>query len=448
LAGIFTSQNKIRPGAYTNFKSASTGQINTGDRGVVFLPLVLPWGQPEVLIDITAEEYSQGKAFAKTGLTPGSAEAMPLREAFKKANLVRVYKLNTNSGAIAASKEITSGVTATAALAGTLGNKISIKSEAPTPNGPFKLITTVDGIVVDVQTLAKIGDYVPNGWVEFSTTGSTVLGDVAGVTLTGGTDGDTDITATHWEAAFELASTAKWNVLAVLTEDTAVMDIAKTYISNLRENAGKKVQAVTMAYDHNYEGMISTANQGYKIGAEEISPLNFVAWVAGATAGAALNQSNTYQVIDGATDIIVPLSGAAIEEALKSGKLVISRRTDGAIVVEKDINSLHDFGDGRSYVFSKNRVIRTLDDIATRITTVFENSYIGKVNNDVSGRTLFKGNIVGYLNRLQSLGAISDFDSNADIEVLAGDDIESIVVNLAVKVADSMEKLYMTVVVS
>ena len=43
------------------------------------------------------------------------------------------------------------------------------------------------------------------------------------------------------------------------------------------------------------------------------------------------------------------------------------------------------------------------------------------------------------------MGAITEFNSATDIEVLAGNEIDSVVVNLAVKPVDSMEKLYMTV---
>jgi plasmid stabilization system protein ParE len=117
-------------------------------------------------------------------------------------------------------------------------------------------------------------------------------------------------------------------------------------------------------------------------------------------------------------------------------------------VVEKDINTLHTYPRDRSYVFSKNRAIRCLDDIATQVTSLFENTYIGKVDNNASGRTLFKGDIIQYLTRLESANAIQNLDSTADVEVLPGGDIESVVVNLGVQPVDAMEKLYMTVVVS
>ena len=48
---------------------------------------------------------------------------------------------------------------------------------------------------------------------------------------------------------------------------------------------------------------------------------------------------------------------------------------------------------------------------------------------------------------LQGEQAIQNFSSD-DVEVLPGNDIDSIIVNLAIQAVDSVEKIYMTVTVS
>ena len=236
--------------------------------------------------------------------------------------------------------------------------------------------------------------------------------------------------------------------MAVTTKDMVTGDVIKTFIEDLRENAGKKVQAVVYDYNAaNYEGIISV-DQGYKIGDEEVPVESCIAYIAGVTAGADIIESNTYKIVEGATEIIGAKTAGEIEHALQVGKLLLSYRQDRSVVIEKDINTLYNYPAGRSYVFSKNRVIRCLDDIAMQVTQLFENSYVGKVNNNAEGRTLFKAAIIGYLNTLQTRGAIQNFDSTKDIEVVAGNDIESVVCNLAIQPVDSMEKLYMTIKVS
>jgi hypothetical protein len=49
------------------------------------------------------------------------------------------------------------------------------------------------------------------------------------------------------------------------------------------------------------------------------------------------------------------------------------------------------------------------------------------------------------MDELQKLGAITEFDGVADVTVLPGEEIDSVVVDLLVQPVDSMEKLYMTV---
>ncbi len=127
--------------------------------------------------------------------------------------------------------------------------------------------------------------------------------------------------------------------------------------------------------------------------------------------------------------------------------MVLSTRQDGVIVIEQDINTLHTFTPDKGYAFSKNRVIRTLDEINNSTALLFERSYIGKVDNNEDGRNIFKSDVISYLNMLQSIAAIQNFDSAKDIQVYAGEAIDAVVVDLAIQPVDSMEKLYMTVMV-
>ena len=56
--------------------------------------------------------------------------------------------------------------------------------------------------------------------------------------------------------------------------------------------------------------------------------------------------------------------------------------------------------------------------------------------------------IVGYLLTIQNNEGIQNFDPENDIEVLPGNDIDSIVINLSIQAVDSVEKIYMTITVS
>ena len=117
-------------------------------------------------------------------------------------------------------------------------------------------------------------------------------------------------------------------------------------------------------------------------------------------------------------------------------------------MVEQDINTLRTYNEDKSYVFSKNRVIRCLDEIANTALLVFNKQYCGAVSNTFDQRTSFKSQLISYIDTLQNMEAIQNFDASTDISVEQGDTIESVVVDVALQPVDSMEKLYMTVYVN
>lgn len=126
--------------------------------------------------------------------------------------------------------------------------------------------------------------------------------------------------------------------------------------------------------------------------------------------------------------------------------MVLSYRQDESVVIESDINTFTSVNANKGKEFKKNRVIRTLDDINNSIKSTFENKYIGKVDNNASGRNIFKADILSYLKELNRMGAIREVDPE-DIVISEGNDIDSVVVDLGVQPVDAMEKLYMTVIV-
>jgi hypothetical protein len=438
--GTFKSQNKIRPGAYINFKGVAKPLSSLGTRGVVTMPVAMSWGAE--VTELLSTDLIDGKSLPKIGYTAFEEQSQIFREALKHAYKAIIYRLDT--GGTKASATLTP-LTATAKYAGIVGNEITVSVVA---NGDkFDVITLFRGIERDRQTVTAIAELVPNDYVVFSGTGNVVAN--AGVTLTGGENGTVSVAT--YTTYLNVIKAYKWNTMGIPQDVPAVNPNIITFITNMRENLGKKVQAVLYDADADYEGII-TVNQGYKTVTETVSPTTFVAYIAGLTAGSDVDTSNTYHAINGAVSIVypedvTPYGDEEIEEALKAGKMVLSTRQDGVIVIEQDINTLHTFTPDKGYAFSKNRVIRTLDEINNSIALLFERSYIGKVDNNDDGRNIFKADVIAYLNMLQDISAIQNFDSTTDIQVYAGEAIDAVVVDLAIQPVDSMEKLYMTVTV-
>ena len=438
--GTFLAQNKVRPGAYINFKDVGKPVSGLGTRGVMTMPVPMGWG--DTVTELYSSDLLDGKSEAKIGYTAFDEQAQIFREALKNCYKAIIYRLDTGGTKATATLGV---LTATAKYAGGVGNAISIQIVA---NGTkFDVITLFRGSQKDKQTVNLVADLVSNDWVDFSGLGGVVAN--AGVTLTGGTNGTvSDATYTVY---LDTIKSYNWNTMAIPQDNAAAKTAVIAFIKLMRDTYGKKVQAVLFNADADYEGIIVTM-QGYTTVSETISPETFTAYMAGLTAGAAVDTSNTYHAIEGATSITYPVGTTPygdpeILAQLALGHLVLSTRQDGVVVIEQDINSLHTFTPEKGYVFSKNRVIRTLDEINNSISLLFEKSYIGKVDNNDDGRNLFKADVIAYLNTLQSVAAIQNFDSGEDIAIYAGAAIDAVVADLAIQPVDSMEKLYMTVMV-
>lgn len=433
--GTFISQNKIRPGAYLNFKSVETPSISVGSRGIVTFATELDWGAEGELINLYSSDLTSGDSLSKVGLTAFDSGSKLLNLALSNAYLAKIYRLNKGG---AKATKTAGGITITAKYAGKFGNKIAILIKS-LENDVFEVSTYADGYAVDTQKVKTADELVANDYVEFSA--GTELSAISSTLLEGGTNGTTQ--SANYTEYFNLLKTAQWQTLAIVRDDS-VDTLATTFIKQMREDEGKYVQLVLANSDTaDYEGIINNVSSVI-IDGETISALEFNAYVAGITAGASVIESNTGKVVDGAESIVNQLSNDEIISALQNGKFVLSQNQDGKIKVEKDINSLHTFTTDKNYTFSKNRVIRTLDEIGTSVCSIWETTFLGKVSNNEAGRTLFKSSIINYLTELNNMGAIQNFESDK-VEVLAGNDIDSVIANIAIQPVDSMEILYMTI---
>lgn len=437
--GTFTSTNKVRPGAYINFKAVQKPISGIGTRGIVAIPAILGWGPENTVIEVYSTDIANGSSLLKLGHLGSASQIQIIREALKNAYKALVYRLDTGGTKATA---VIENLTAMAKYPGTVGNRISIVIKAV--DSGYEVQTLVDTQIKERQVCETVEELRSNDWVDF--TGSGSLNETAGVTLTSGEDGS--VTQESYSAYLSAMKNKTWNTMACPSLRTSgkgsdINQSVLSYIKGLREH-GRKVQAVVNGYpDANYEGIISV-NQGYLTADETVTMDSFVGYYAGLTAGSSVNQSNTYKLIEGALSILNPLTDEEIEAGLRKGKTMLSYRSDGAVVVEQDINTLYEPNNDVSDVFAKNRVIRCLDDINNYIKQLFENTFIGKVDNSDNGRSLLKSHILSYLGDLARMGAIETINAE-DITVSAGNDISGVVIELSIQPVDAMEKLYMTV---
>jgi len=435
MGGSYSSETKVRPGAYVNVKSRNFSVNLEAEKGIVALPLSLDWGVVKQVIEIDSTSN-----FVKLlGYDISDSALILIREALKKAKKLLVYRLNTGVQAT-----VTSGsLTLTAKYAGTRGNDITVKILANADSNDFTVETYLGELKVDTQVGSTISDLVANDFVSFSGTGNLVAS--AGLVLTGGTSGTTS--GTDYTTFLEDIEKYSFNILAITTSDVASIEsVLKTFIERLRENEGKKIQLVISDYaTADYEGVISVKNGVILSDGTTLSAAQCCAYVGGLCASSDVNKSNTYATYDGAINVSTSYTNSQIEQAIKNGEFVFVEK-NGKVIIEQDINTLVTFTTEKNEYFHKNRVVRCIDTLQREITQLFEDYYIGKVNNDEEGRMLFKSAVIKLINdNYVQKGAIRDFE-NGDITIEAGDSIDSVRATIGIKPVDAMEKLYATII--
>lgn len=445
MGGTFLTQNKVRPGAYINFKAKPQSLMQVSDRGVGALAFPMSWGPEGEIIDLLSSDLTDGSSIAKIGFSATDAETLIPRLALENCYRLKAWRLD--AGGTKASSTIGTGETAlkpVAKYSGICGNNIRIVITQDETSKLYTVETLYNNLRQDLQAkLENAQDLQDNDFVDFNVTENTQLSVTAATTLEGGTNGTVDENKAYPQFWAKMR-TEPCNTIGCLSENETIKTAFCEFIKDLRENEGIKVQGcVYNKPTYDYEGIISS-DQGFKTDVEEVSPASFVAWVTGATAGAELNESNTHKTVQDAIEIINEYSNQQIIDKLQEGCFVISRTRKGTILVEKDINTLHTFTQKRTYDFSKNRVMRVLDEMGNTCMDTWDESYCGKLDNDATGRAVYKADLVSYGNTLQGIKAITNFEGADDIEVLMGNDVDSVVVNWPVQPVDSMEKLYMT----
>lgn len=482
--GTWRIQNKVRPGVYINVRGDGKPVLTTPlGRLLMFQNKPLGWGKNGI-IELTATS----DFIALTGHNSTDEVLAPVHEALKDAETVLLLN-NFDGGAKSTSTK--EGVyTINAKYEGEQGNNISV-SFVPSPlvdDAKTQDITVttlfgtkqVDQVKITLPlatkeaiTAAELTDEkqleVHNDYVDitFGTNPADVTKELnskgeyplytaifngltqnaANVSLTGGSNGTNkvvdDMNDYLENEFYAVATTAGWD------ESSNIHKLLVEEIKLLRENVGIKVRGVVpneTGVVYNYEG-VSTVLNGYVLNdGTVITPNIAAARFAGMSASATPDQALTYTQLDDAAEARPKLNNDKTIEALKAGQIVFTTRSGERVVIEQDINSLTKFTSIKPKDFSKNRIIRTLDEICTNTTQTFETSFLGKVSNNEYGRDLFKANRVSYLSDLESQNMIRDFDPN-DLSLAQGNDKDAVLMDLYVTPVDAMEKLYVNLVV-
>lgn len=425
--GTFTVQNKILPGSYINVVSSDMGANVFGERGVVALGMELDWGDKDI-IELSREEFikNSAKYFARAY---NDISLTDIREAFKNAEKLLIYKLNQTSHKQA------DCTYCSAKGFGARGNRLKVIIAQNPDNGElFDVSLALNNEAVFSQTVSKISELDDNDYVTWNDDAGLSL--TTGTALTGGASGYTE--GIDVQNFFNKLDNYSFNAVAILSEESSYERLLIEYTKRMRDEVGKKFQCVTANSSGDYEGNVYVQSGIY-----EDDDYHLLAWVAGAVGSCPVNKSLTNMLYNGEYTISATESQAMLEQSIKKGAFVF-HKVNNEMRVLLDINSLITTTTEKGEDFKDNQTIRIVDQIAADIAAVFNNYYLGKVPNDAAGRNSLWCDIVKHHEKLLELRAIDDFDEN-NITVEKGESKKSVVVTDVITPANAMTQLYMTV---
>lgn len=422
--GTFVAQNKDFPGSYINVVSVPHASAQLSDRGVAAIPMSLDWGPTGVFAVDAVDFFTDSRRIFGYDYTDDKLKY--IREAF--AHATRIFFYNVNTGGEKAKNTL-----ATAKYNGEAGNnfKIAVDSEL---DGGYVVKTLFGNEVVDEQTVKAANELKENDYVVFSAEAE--LAQKAAIALEGGNSG----TATAWQAALDALESYSFNTLGCVATDDVTKGLFVNYTKRMRDEIGAKFQLVGFKLkDADYWGVISVENH---IGDKDDDP-GAVYWVTGAEASCAVNKSLLNAKYDGELDINVDYTQQELKDFIKQGKFAFHRNGENVCVLD-DVNTFVTFTTENDESFSRNQVIRVLDQCAIDVATIFNSRYLGVSNNIPIERTSLRDDIIDHHQQLADKGALDAFDKDA-VSVERGATKRIVVVDDTIEPTEAMRELYMTI---
>lgn len=427
--GSFLSQNKILPGAYINFISASRASASLSDRGYCALALELDWGPENQVFTVTNAEFEkESRRFFGYSFTDEKLKG--LRDLFQGAQTAYFYRLNPGEKA--------SNSYGAARYSGVRGNGIRVTVQQNADDSDlFDVTCFLDAEKTDSQTVSSASELKDNDFVIWKKGAQLTL--TAGEPMTGGANG-AGVSGDAYQKFLDAIEAYNFNILGCLSTDKTVCGLFLQFTKRMRDEQGVKFQTVLYRPDKpDYEGIIALENKALGEGAPESA---LVYWLMGAEAGCKVHESVSNKIYTGEFEVDTAYTQAQLEAAVRAGRLAFHRVGSDARVLT-DINSFISATNDKSADFSSNQTIRVLDQIGNDIALLFNSKYIGTPNDD-AGRISFWADIVSHHKQLEKLRAIENFTSDS-VTVKRGESKKAVEVEDRVTPVNAMEQLYMTV---
>ncbi|WAW15455.1 phage tail sheath subtilisin-like domain-containing protein [Peptostreptococcus equinus] len=436
--GQYTTTDKSLAGAYINSVSAARTLDLTGENGIVAIALEHNFGNQGELFKVRTSEFREN-SLTIFGYSLFDEKLKGIRELIENSKMVYFYILNKTTKA--------ENAYAIANKGGTRGNDITIKVQTNIDDPKKKdVITMLDYIVIDKQTVTTAKDLYPNILVTFKP--DSLLELTAGTKLASGEDG-TATNENHQDFLNKL-ETKSFNVLACMSTTKELQKLYITYTKRMRNEIGLKFATVVCeASDiggditmYDFEGVVVVKN---KVKGEKVKGNELVPFTAAIYANAELGRSNLNRLYTGEYDVVTEFTQFQLNEFRKQGRFVYHQVGDSVRVLE-DVNGLITTTDTKGSEFKDNQVIRVLDALAMADAKVFNEMYLGKVNIDKPGIESLQNKIVEIREAFLAKNALKAYDKKGiKVEEVQIEGVRGAVkVDSVITPAECFRQLYLT----
>ena len=396
-------ENKTRPGVYQRHVNVGFDSLGGTQDGFCAIPIQASWGPlGKVIKNTLASDLTNNYGAG----TYGTGHTVPAAAAMFSGGASAVYTYRLGTGGKAASKELTSGLTATAKYPGTMPISLAVQAKLGDANVK-QFLVYADNTLVETWEFAAdtkteganlVAATAGSKYVTVAGTAATVPAlAVASGAMTGGEN--PTVTNEDYSKAFAALEPYYYNTIALDVDDDENMTLSlllQSYLDNAFQ-MGKLGHAVvgektTVAFETRCtharafnDAKVVYLGGGYYVGEENRDGVMAICYTAGVIASTPSNQGITHLVINGATALCEALTYSQYEQAINAGMLMVAMAADGSIWYDSGITTLTKPETGtQDDGWKKIRRSRVRFELIHRLDLAL-NPKVGRVSADTEG---------------------------------------------------------------
>lgn len=406
-------EQKIRPGVYQRHVNTNVAVTTEAQDGICAIPIKASWGPLGKVVKNTnalqlEQNYGPG--------TYGEGYTVPAAAAMFAGGAATVYTYRLGTGGTAGTKQITTGLTATAKYPGTMPISVAVQNKIGYSAVKQFLVyagtTQVENFEFAANPSGAEENTVPEGanlvaaaansnYVTVTASGTAVnvvpILEVASGALTGGTN--PTVANSDYSAAFTALEPYYYNTIALDVNDDENLTLSlllQEYLDNAYKYGKLGIAVVgeptTVAFETRLahskafnDAKVVYLGGGWMSGTASNDGILGICYTAGVIASTPSNLGITHSVINGATGLCESLTYSQYEDAILAGMLMVSMGPDGSIWYDSGIDTLTTPEEGtQDEGWMKIRRVKVRFELIDRLDRALAPK-VGKVSADTDG---------------------------------------------------------------